>query len=450
VQNFNFPIVIFSSSRNNYFINVLDSLLSQSIGFDNNKVFLFSDSNGCRDSILNIEYFSKKFNISQIKLNCTESKGIANSRWIAENFVFRELNAEWALFLEDDLILSPNYLKSLIDVYNYLNSKNLLVKTAKFASYGNLDNDEFYYLSKALITLKHNWGTLESRKQWEICFPLLNFYTCLVNKFGYNQRIHSVILEVYNLLGFSWNFNNEIASMTSQDNFRTALNIISGNLRLNTSYCLAHYIGESGTNFNKEDYILKGFNINKIYSESYSEYFMDDTFNTSNFNHSILSSQKYLYSNSINISNDNNNQDYYIDSKFFNDSFDEYLKLSYANALAINDFVVIDSTFDSLFSIIFSLETFLKVSDYVLLKCIEFPGRLIIFVSNNFPKDIFLSIINSSLDIYLFIDKTSDLFPLAPTIENYQPEALWHQLNFYSENGFEVLVFNPSKHKLCA
>lgn len=444
MQNFNFPIVIFCSNRHDYFKCVVDSLLVQSINFDRTSVYLFSDSSGCKDSLQNIEYFSEKFSFNQIILDCRESKGIANSRWIAENYVFKILNAEWALFLEDDLFLDPCYLESLLQIYTFFNENKQLDKVAKFASYGPLDHGDVNFIHDAFITLKHSWGTLESKRQWEIALPLLDFYTELVNKFGYNTRIHSVILSVYNLLGFSWNFEDQSKSMTSQDNFRTALNLISAKARVNTSLCYAHYIGAIGVNFNHSDYLSQGFGVNKITGEKLDNKLLVE-WKAERLDHSILSSQVFLYSNAR-INSDVALDPNYIDIVKFDKSYDEFLMLSFHDALSNFNSVVIDELHDSLNSVVFSLSGFLRVSESVLSFVNNSPGRLVLFVTDRFPQSIFFYIVNSNLDLYLFVDKSSHFYSLLPFFDFSRPVELWHQLNFYDRNGVNVVVFNPAKY----
>jgi hypothetical protein len=448
MSNFNFPIVIFSSNRSNYFRKVIDSLISQTIDFNYKSVYLFSDSNGCENSRANINYFSEYFNVSNIILDCVESRGIANSRWIAEKYIFNELNCTWCLFLEDDLVLSPIYLENILTLFHTFKERNLLPIIGKISCYGHLDNSDFIELNGGLISLKHSWGSLESKKQWEISYSVLNLYTELVNFFGYNQRYDDAILAFYKLLGFSWDFPLEPRSMSSQDNFRTALNLISGQSRINTYLCFAHYIGSVGTNFNDDDYIKCGYDVDKTSNVKISDNNSFDQISKNNIIHNLNSSQKYLYKNKI--LNEENYIDIsrYIDIDSVDKSILDFFKLSFIHSLQNFNYVVIDSNHDSFGSVIFSLDIFLKFSENVLLLASEFPNKLIIYISDDFPYELLIRILNTNLNLFLFVDHSCKFSPLIPNF-TYQIEGnFWHPFNFYINKATNIILFNPYLYKL--
>jgi len=177
--------------------------------------------------------------------------GIAANYERAENHIFGERQAPYALFLEDDLILSPHYLNA-VDALLRLAQQD--ERIAYVAAYGDL----FSGLSTQwknrdrLIPMHENWGFAMTRRAWQDERPYRRRYLALLEGTDYSERDHDRIRDLFR----EWGFDTRV---TSQDAARWLASLYLGKVRVTTSACYAHYIGLFGEHARPDYYFSSGF-----------------------------------------------------------------------------------------------------------------------------------------------------------------------------------------------
>ena len=94
-----------------------------------------------------------------------ENLGIALNYERAERHLFEDISAEKALFLEDDLVLSPNYLGAIQQLLAIAERDH---RIGYVSAYGNLwaSQSEQQARCHELIPMHENWGAATTRRAW--------------------------------------------------------------------------------------------------------------------------------------------------------------------------------------------------------------------------------------------------------------------------------------------
>jgi hypothetical protein len=255
------PIVILAFNRPEYLTAVLSSLVQQaSVDLSKRDVFLFQDGAVNPFSSLthcdpaapaaNVEIF-KKFIPHGTPMLAPHNLGIALNFDRAERFVFEEFGADAAIFLEDDLVLGPYYLKTLEQLIGLALANE---RIAYVAAYGNhkAAAEEQLRQRSALTLLGHIWGAGLTRRQWLRQKQYVDQYLDIVRTADYRRRDHDRIIDLFH----SWGLG---VPGTSQDIAKTHAAILCGTVKVNTYACFGHYIGESGSHFNPAMFERMGF-----------------------------------------------------------------------------------------------------------------------------------------------------------------------------------------------
>jgi hypothetical protein len=263
------PIAVMSFDRPHYLEGVLKSLKTQTVPPSPDQVILFQDGysfNG-RDvtdpKLIErcIELFVKIFPKGEVRL-ARENLGVALNFDRAEKYAFETLNADVALFFEDDLLLSPHYLETLM-VLSKLALREPLI--AYVAAYG--DHKASLESQKAsphmLIPMQHKWGFALTRRQWEAQLQLLAPYLDIVSRANYRDRDHQAIQHYFQKLGFG-------SGGTSQDGMKDVASCVLGTTKVMTLACFGKYIGEVGIHFRKENYDSELFGNTELYPDQVS------------------------------------------------------------------------------------------------------------------------------------------------------------------------------------
>ncbi|WP_210208095.1 hypothetical protein [Methylovirgula ligni] len=232
---------------------VLDSLAPQLLPADT--CYLFQD--GGWNPISRIQKASES-----VILECTDTfsrlipdgrafvssvnLGIAANYRRAEEFVFEALKAQEALFLEDDLVLSPHYLEVTSDLLEIAAAQPCI---GYVSAYGDLWASLQEQVSKeGLLQLMHeNWGSALTRASWLKQRPVREMYWLLIKSQDYRHRDHDKIRELFRELGYDIHHS-------SQDASRWIACADKNLLRLTTRTCHARYIGEVGEHEAKQRY----------------------------------------------------------------------------------------------------------------------------------------------------------------------------------------------------
>jgi len=170
--------------------------------------------------------------------------GVAMNFDRAERYVFETLAADAAIFLEDDLVLSEDYIATL----DALVTTHLADERVGYLSaYGDhkLSLEKQRQASFKLQAMHHNWGFALYRRQWLKMRPYVEQYLQLVRHNNYRKRDHEKI----NALFASWGYGSPA---TSQDSAKTLACCLTRTIKVNTKACFAHYIGERGLHMNPQ------------------------------------------------------------------------------------------------------------------------------------------------------------------------------------------------------
>ncbi|MCW3476560.1 tetratricopeptide repeat-containing glycosyltransferase [Limobrevibacterium gyesilva] len=263
------PIVIISFNRPDYLRKTLESLVGQAgIDLQRRSIFLFQDGavnefsgrTHCDPALAaaNIELF-RTLVPQGVTRPAPRNLGVALNFDRAERFVFEELNADAAIFLEDDLVLGPYYLKTLERLLD------LAVQDERIgyvAAYGNhrASHDEQMRHRSTLIPMGHNWGFGLTRRQWLRQRPYVDQYLDIVRSADYRGRDHDKIIDLFH----SWGLG---VPGTSQDIAKTHATILTNAAKIVTYPCFGHYIGESGLHFDSDTFRKMGFGNTHVMTE---------------------------------------------------------------------------------------------------------------------------------------------------------------------------------------
>jgi hypothetical protein len=252
------PIAILSFDRPDYLQRVLLSLRPQVS--EENRIWLFQDGAWNRYSKQQkaepgkIDACIKIFrNIIPwgIVRRSKHNIGIAENYERAEQEIFGRLGATEGLFLEDDLVLSPNYLaviRMLLDL------AHRDPRISYVSAYGNFWADPAAQMARArdLIHMHENWGWAQTRDAWRAERAFRSQYFALVRGKDYVQRDNDAIVRFYRERG--WH-----TKITGQDGSRWIASLELGRVRLTTFPCHALYIGRTGIHGTPEFYERVGF-----------------------------------------------------------------------------------------------------------------------------------------------------------------------------------------------
>jgi hypothetical protein len=265
----NIPICVMSFNRPDYLGRVLQSLQRQrGCNIENRNVVLFQDGavnpfsneRHASDEDINkcIDTFKSYFPNGNIRTSLV-NLGVALNFERAERYVFEELNSDCAIFLEDDLVLSDDYIAVL---ENLIESFFQDQRVGYVTAYGhhNRSLEEQRANRNKLISLYHNWGFALYRRQWLKIRSHLLEYLNLIKDIDYTKRDRESISKLF----ASWGFG---CPATSQDAAKTIACCIDGAIKINTYACNATYIGEHGLHMNPELFQKRGYANSVLYPE---------------------------------------------------------------------------------------------------------------------------------------------------------------------------------------
>ncbi|MGO9991001.1 MAG: hypothetical protein ACLPTF_00600 [Steroidobacteraceae bacterium] len=263
----NSPILILSFNRPDYLRTVLESLrLQKGAHIEERQVALFQD--GATNPISKRTYAEqadleacvtvfKEILPHGIVFPSDTNLGIALNFDRAERHAFEILNAAAAIFLEDDLVLSENYI-AILDQLLAINFNDKRV--GYVAAYGDhtLPREAQIINQHRLTTMHHNWGFGLYRRQWEAMRPHVREYLALVRNSDYRLRDHGAITKLF----ASWGFGTPA---TSQDAAKTLACSLLRTIKVNTSACFARYIGEKGVHMNANDFRAQNYGATYVF-----------------------------------------------------------------------------------------------------------------------------------------------------------------------------------------
>lgn len=249
------PVIVLSFNRPQYLAAVLDSLSRQVPQVDPRRIHLFQD--GAVNAYSGIRYAEER----DVQ-NCTTifrdifpqgtthvsaaNVGICENFIRAENFAFRTLNAPFAYFFEDDLVLSPRYIATMDVLRRDFASQP---RIAYFNACGRYkETVDVQEANKfAIVDMGHVWGFALRQAHWKAMQPMMSQYFKLVVGRDYRQRPNAGIRALFR----EWKYDKEA---TSQDSAKDIVTNALNCWRASTYVCLARYIGEQGTHSTPEHF----------------------------------------------------------------------------------------------------------------------------------------------------------------------------------------------------
>jgi hypothetical protein len=254
------PIAIMSFNRPDYLREVLASLASQrGVDLDPTRIFLFQDNwkNKYSDRTCctveqvedSVRAFKEVFPQGSVHLS-PDNIGVCENFLRAEKFIFEEMRADLAYFLEDDLVIAPDYLRTMKTIGDWAADKPV----GYFACYGSLTASENEQRSRArtIRRLGHHWAFGLFRRHWLAMQPLMQPYYDMVVGIDYRNRPNQKILSLFQEAGI-------LARVSSQDDVKKAITYFLGTAAVNTNFVLGRYIGASGIHMNPAAFEKSGY-----------------------------------------------------------------------------------------------------------------------------------------------------------------------------------------------
>lgn len=150
-------VIVPSYKPNDYIVECLDSLCSQTIGKDKYEIIIIL--NGCNQPYRqNIETYIESHSDFYICLIQTDIAGVSNAR----NIGIEAACGEYLTFIDDDDIVSPTYLASLLDV----STPTCVGCANSYAFENDISEYKSNFLSKAFVQCKGKPFTLFGFRQF--------------------------------------------------------------------------------------------------------------------------------------------------------------------------------------------------------------------------------------------------------------------------------------------
>jgi hypothetical protein len=185
--------------------------------------------------------------------------GVAENYERAEQEFFDRMKAPCALFLEDDLVLSPNFLTVTRMLLNLAQRDS---RIGYVSAYGNFWAPPSEQKSRAreLIHMHENWGFAMTREAWLAERLFRQECLRLVQGTDYVLRDEGAIIRFYESRGWKTN-------VTSQDAARWIASLELRKVRLTSFPCHARYIGRVGLHSDEAYYDAAKFSSAAFYPE---------------------------------------------------------------------------------------------------------------------------------------------------------------------------------------
>ena len=242
---FNPPVAVMCFNRPDYFKKTLDSIKSNQQ--NGRKIFIFQDKpinaegdKGYHEVSRIAEEFVVQNPRESIFIKNNVNLGIASQWFRVISFIIDFIGSSAAYIIEDDLVISENYLKSMDDLLELFGGDD---RVGVYSCFNPIHRED-----KAGYSLMgHDWGFCITKKSWDKIKNLYFDYILLQSMRDYRSRDSSVIKDWFESLGFVW--RNGFEGADSALEYFLAGN---GLARISTNINLAMPIGEVGMHFTPE------------------------------------------------------------------------------------------------------------------------------------------------------------------------------------------------------
>ena len=273
------PIVVMSFNRPGYLHQVLDSLRQQDgAAIETRTILLFQDgavnfvSGVSRADPRDIEacmaIFRKAFPNGEVFVpshnKVLYNLGVAANFKRAEEHVFAQGRAEAAIFLEDDMVLTPNYIAAVDALLRVAAADERIGYVAAYGRY-RLSLAEQYVAPKRYTPLDHNWGFGLTRRQWLKSKPYVDACFDIMVAHDYRVPPEREIHRLFRGWGFGY-------PGCSQDIAKSMACCLTGSVKLNITACLAKYIGARGIHMTEATYAERAYARTEIFPEPLNDF----------------------------------------------------------------------------------------------------------------------------------------------------------------------------------
>lgn len=259
------PVVILSFNRPDYLRRVLESVAAQQLDRCDTTFVVHVFQDGAVNRYSGVRH-ADDVDIARCIALCSEilpgaeihalpdNVGIAENLLRAQSFVYEVLQAEYAIFLEDDLVLDRRYLFLMERIWSLVRDEPAV---GYFSACGNhlMTADEIgAAVARPLkwIPMQHNWAFGLKQQHWIDMRPILEEYYAIVVGRDYRERHHNQIRRLYHARGIPM-------VPTSQDSATEVATIALSRIKIMLQLPFGRYIGREGLHFNNEVFVTLGY-----------------------------------------------------------------------------------------------------------------------------------------------------------------------------------------------
>ena len=179
--------------------------------------------------------------------------GVAMNFDRAERFMLGRVgyDSEAAIFLEDDLVLGPNYLYELDQMIAFALADPRIGYVTAYGIKRATEAQQRQFC-RSVQPMGHNWAFGLTQRCWLTIRPRVRQDMEIVRNVDYRQRNVAEIEALHR----SWGFR---PGPTSQDTAKQYACLAADIMRLNTFACFGQYIGAVGQHFGKQSYEAEGY-----------------------------------------------------------------------------------------------------------------------------------------------------------------------------------------------
>tara|TARA_B110000914_G_scaffold148378_1_gene130055 strand:- start:783 stop:1718 length:936 start_codon:yes stop_codon:yes gene_type:complete len=271
-------ILLLGFNRVDYFSQTLDSLQANEAAHQCDlHVYLDGGEKAEQDEIVALVKASIFDNVNYVLRD--SNWGIGKHLIDARRTLFDELNYDRIILLEDDMILAPSYIQTVLDISQWSQQYcDIGTVMAYNINNSNLKQQESQH-NQVIATNRHFWGYVLSRDVWQVIKPIVyDFEKKYLMNSTYAKRSHFRIRWMFMR---SWmskkrqtRSGNRLIpdeclvspfpklprkSPTSQDAITALALWYHGFARITTRVSRAQYIGAEGFSFSPEVYATMGF-----------------------------------------------------------------------------------------------------------------------------------------------------------------------------------------------
>tara|TARA_B100001142_G_scaffold106019_2_gene107869 strand:- start:839 stop:1660 length:822 start_codon:yes stop_codon:yes gene_type:complete len=229
-----------------------------------------------QEDIVNLVKGSKFKNVTYVLRE--ENWGIGRHLIDARRTLFDELGYDRILLLEDDMVLAPNYVKTVFDISDWASNYGDIGTVMAYNINHNAPEIQATQINHVISTNRHFWGYVITKKVWDdIKHIIYEFESKYLLKYTYTNRPHRRIRWLFMRKWISRKRHQKPNPMipsecmtppfsklpfrvaTSQDAITALALWHHGYSRITTRVSRAEYVGVEGYSFSQEVFENQGF-----------------------------------------------------------------------------------------------------------------------------------------------------------------------------------------------